>query len=311
MKTLFKNEQHQKAFNEIGYTVLPGFLDAQQVETCFQVYKTNFKDTASFSDKNPYFSLAHADEALAGHIEGDLWLHGGTSVDRHFQNVAKGTAGFIIKKASPRNILVPHQDIAASDETVDRLPAVWIPLSDVGLDDGPIGFLKGSHNYFSDVRCSPTFYGRQLVPFFKYERDLMPYMTFPRLGAGDAVVFDSAIIHGSLPNCGKAERVVVSLGVEPMGVKKLCRYLLPGTGFGQYECYEASEKFHREYNEMVLYKIYQEGGRPQGLTSLGVFDRKQTEISFDEMVELMARTDNHFDPELARRARTAFALYDE
>ncbi len=102
----------------------------------------------------------------------------------------------VISKTKYANKAVPfHQDISYSPENPYEITA-WLALTDVPMCSGPLVFIKGSHLDVPQPAVdfwSPNFVDKRKLRSSK-KNILVP------LKAGDLVVFDSRVWHGSLEN---------------------------------------------------------------------------------------------------------------
>jgi hypothetical protein len=121
----------------------------------------------------------------------------------------------------------PHYDVVYMGRgTTARLYTSWIPLGDVGLSDGPLAVLKGSHNLPSYQRVRET-YGRadvdrdNIESFFSHD----PLEITARYGgqwqttafrAGDLLFFGMFTMHGAIANLSNRFRLSTDLRFQPV-----------------------------------------------------------------------------------------------
>jgi len=104
----------------------------------------------------------------------------------------------------------PHQDWAYVDEERHRSVTVWIPLVDVGVGEGCLLVLPGSHRVLPLVRPN----GLDDPSFGLDATDLVPRP----VRRGTALVYDHALLHASGPHRGPATRDVVAFLLKPQVV---------------------------------------------------------------------------------------------
>lgn len=105
------------------------------------------------------------------------------------------------------NATEPHRD---TDFSGVPLVGVWCALVDVPADAGRFFVYPGSHRgHEADPRAaqSPD-YGRRLLEELLREGTTC---AAPRTRAGDAIVFDGSLVHGSLPHAGDPVRQVLTV----------------------------------------------------------------------------------------------------
>jgi ectoine hydroxylase-related dioxygenase (phytanoyl-CoA dioxygenase family) len=112
---------------------------------------------------------------------------------------------FIIKGANTLDKLEPHQDWSIVDETHGRSYTLWIALEDTNDQNGALYMLPRSHEKFRGYRhfTIPSIYG-------KVYKKVWSYMVPIHLKAGEGVLFDHAIGHGSMPNLTGNDRIAVT-----------------------------------------------------------------------------------------------------
>ena len=107
-----------------------------------------------------------------------------------------------------------HQDWSYTDERSERALLVWIPLVDVGWSNGALSFVSGSHRWTRGVR------GDDLAsPATPFQSELDGLAELLPLDAGQGVVYDPAVIHGSSRNVTPNPRPVAAVGFAPRGAR--------------------------------------------------------------------------------------------
>jgi ectoine hydroxylase-related dioxygenase (phytanoyl-CoA dioxygenase family) len=107
---------------------------------------------------------------------------------------------------------LPHRDLRLVDELRFRAVSVWVPLVDVHERNGALTVLPGSHAVPTGPRSVPRVPARHAAAI----GELSPSeLTATEVSAGDAVVFDMALVHGSLPNLTSEPRPVAAVAFVP------------------------------------------------------------------------------------------------
>lgn len=136
----------------------------------------------------------------------------GTALDRSLMGYQPVMSAIIHKWPGQDSQKDLHRDMRVVDERRHRAVCVWIPLVDVDDTNGALRVLPGSHMVDTSIRSVPR---TPAVP-----RDAMHDLTFLDLdavpaAAGEAVVFDLALIHGSDLNRSDAPRPAVGVALVP------------------------------------------------------------------------------------------------
>jgi len=296
-KALLEDRLLQDRLARAGYAVLESFLEPSQVDRLAALHASTV--TEELSDTQVFFSAAHSEKDAAVRIDREIRATVQDEVTRWFGDATTSCCQFIIKKADSPNILPPHQDLSSVDETRDRAAMMWIPLRDVDLESGTVGFVPGSHLFFPDVRCSPTACQRTKLPYVDYATELFPYMDFPKLRRGDAVVWDAAVIHGSLANRSSLPRIAATVGLSPPGTRTFLNFFLPGTELSKYERFAVQPSFFLEHDESRMFSLFERGKKPDWLESLGVFDHSSSTVDREQMIRLITAAGGREDPTIA------------
>lgn len=106
-----------------------------------------------------------------------------------------------------------HQDLTYTDEERRRSWVLWVPLVAVDATTGPFSVVAGSHRWSTGVRPGG--------PGARAAEAVAPELTDRaesiELRAGEALVWDAALLHGSAPNRGAAPRLAVSAAFVTVG----------------------------------------------------------------------------------------------
>ena len=196
-----KDELLNKQLFEKGYIVLP-FLNSAEVKQLRDIY---FSYHADASIKGLYVS-SHVkpwDELIE--ISDKIKEIVAPNIDKHFQHVQKIGGTFIVKAPDENNILNPHQDWRIVDEDKYRSFTIWMALQDTNDENGAMYVLPGSHEWIRGYRhiTIPSVYGNIYDLTWRYMQAI-------HLKAGEAVVFDHALVHASKPNISQELRIAAT-----------------------------------------------------------------------------------------------------
>ena len=172
----------------------------------------------------------------------------------------------------------------------------WIPLCDVDEHNGGLGFVNGSHRYFDYLRVFP--YSVAKTPADCYGMQLLPYLNILPMRAGDVVVFNNRVIHGSLPNSRGERRSALSFALHPKDEPLLAYYLKPRTEGKVALKYRATPQLYLEYPNPKMVELYRRGTAIQGYDFEEV-PYQVPEIDWDELEAKVQATGNRMDPRQA------------
>lgn len=105
-----------------------------------------------------------------------------------------------------------HHDWTYTDERRHRPVFLWCPLVDCDPSTGSLKVVPGSHRWSSGIRPS-----RRLEVTELHQEDYERLSVGPAVPAGDAIVFDPAVIHGSGPNPLAHARPAITIAMAPRG----------------------------------------------------------------------------------------------
>jgi hypothetical protein len=166
---------------------------------------------------------------------------------------------YLVKEPQQQQSVVPmHVDTSFVDESRFVSINLWCPLTDVDAENGCLDVVSGSHHHGAQLR--PT--SRDPVGCHPFH-DVMPllkekYARRVEIKAGNAVIYNSRLLHGSDPNRSTRRRVVVGCVIVPREAAILQSVLISPT---EAESFEVTDPF---------FWSFRVGERPTDLKSLGV-----------------------------------------
>ncbi|MGB6057840.1 MAG: phytanoyl-CoA dioxygenase family protein [Microthrixaceae bacterium] len=198
----------QAHLDEFGYVVIDLLTDSQVQElrvladACFDLPEHGFQ--ASNVAHN--FAYRQAVQESVGPI---LSRYSTPALDNY-----RAVNAFAIHKFPGEDTgFLVHQDWNVVDEQKYRGINLWCPLVDTLDKNGGLVVLPRSHRKVEAVRCDPDFPSWYTAPGFQVRWDEMVPLD---IRAGQAVIFDHALVHGSVPNTTDEVRVAVALVMAPV-----------------------------------------------------------------------------------------------
>ncbi|MDB5705306.1 MAG: hypothetical protein JWN66_2422 [Sphingomonas bacterium] len=221
---------------------------------------------------------------------------------RHIDEILVGyrvvTSGFLVKEPAggPLNL---HRDWTMTERVDDIGLNIWSPLIDVDEDNGALRFLPGSH------RLVPNIEGPNLPFYFQgYGPDLGEHSVLVPLKAGEAVIFDTTILHGSSTNASDRVRPAVASFCVPQDSRVVLHRLDMASG--------AIERFDMEDDAYVEHggdDFYGGAIRRPRLAPVTNRNRKVSRPEFDALLakgDMIRRRFYAERPTLAGWLRSAF-----
>jgi hypothetical protein len=232
--SVFNDKKLQEKFDKDGYIVVP-FLPLEEVARLKNLYEeVSPRIPASFHSTS--FSN---DDALKRKISDEVEKIYSSKVATLFHDIKKLGSSFLTKPTGITGTMPVHQDWTVVDEEKFYSVTAWVPLQDVNENNGAIKVLPGS-NRFSKTLRSPN------IPneFDGLSEVISKQMKTLNMKAGEALIFNHALLHASWLNQSSSPRIAVTYGLIPSQAKlylylknekgKLEKYFMPDDMFSKY-----------------------------------------------------------------------------
>jgi ectoine hydroxylase-related dioxygenase (phytanoyl-CoA dioxygenase family) len=167
----------------------------------------------------------------------------GPKVGALFQPIRKLGSCFLSKSSGPQGEMPIHQDWTVVDESRFCSVTIWCALQDTDERNGAMQVIAGSHR-FSDALRSPTLPD----PFRDIHAEMRADLRTVPLKAGEAIIFNQALLHASPPNTGTEPRIAVTYGLIAKEAELLFYHR---NGEGRVEQYAVPDHFFQEYNTQI------------------------------------------------------------
>jgi ectoine hydroxylase-related dioxygenase (phytanoyl-CoA dioxygenase family) len=302
MKPLFKDPKLQEQFNKDGY-LLVDLLSEAEVADLKAYYETlNNQNIPAYGF---HVSLDNNDADFVTRVMDKIKSVMRPHADEIFNDYKIFTSSYVVKEKNPIGIVPPHQDWTFVDEEAGYYSAtVWTALVDTDMYNGAMGVISGSHKFFDHYRASPA-------PQFKTPLDLHVFSIFPYLKllpmkAGQALIFDNALIHASPPNVSDGVRLAVGFGVTQKDAPQIHYQMQPESGGKKLEKYEVDNYFFTHFNNGKLSTLYNEGKHPEGLKMTGLVANTVKDISADDLLKMIKAEGNTFNVEMCEHLAKLF-----
>ena len=203
-KILIDDTLDQALFDN-GYVVVP-FLDSIAVQNLLDFFKEMYPEPGS----GLYASTHSRDVDFRLQVSQRIQAEYLPSIQHTFFEYRPLGGAFIVKAPGADSILQPHQDWNIVDEQEHRSFNIWVPLVDVNKENGAVWVLPQSHNKMT------TYRGINIKSAFGQVWDeLWQSMECLDMQAGQALIYDHRLLHGSLANQSDQQRVATVYGITP------------------------------------------------------------------------------------------------
>lgn len=285
--TIFKNEQHQKDFDEQGFVKVE-LLSQEDVKQLNELFLQYYPDPSS----DFYSSSYENDFTLKKKISDEIGKVIVKNLDHVFENYTWFGSAFLSKGNGPRSEMPMHQDWTIVDEKKYVAINIWTPLQDTNEENGTLEVIKGSHRWHDSLRA-PT------LPFYYdgHQSQLKEILHPINTKATEAVVLNQAIIHYSKPNKTNDIRIAITTGIKTKGSPMLFHYWDKNSPC-EIELFEQEEDFLINF-ENFHQSIFQ---RPVIGKSLG---KKPYSVSKPTSEELAKYTLNSLEDKITTRKKVS------
>ena len=222
MSALFQSDSLQAEFEENGF-VKVNLLSKSEVNKLTSAYQ----DVAEEHERIgiPYITTSHSNNAdLITKVDTILQKVIGPALEKYLSNYKLLFGNFLIKMPGENSETEPHQDITFVDESVHSSVNIWVALQDIDENDGCMYFLKGSHKFMPTLR--PTHDYPWVYDLVKEDIQRESFLFTAK--AGDAFIFNHAVVHGSLKNKSKTPRLAAVIAAYPESAELIHYFLPPG-----------------------------------------------------------------------------------
>lgn len=200
MLQVFRDAAVQESFEKNGYVILPFYNEAEMEEL-----RRLYHELHPQSEQGFFPSTFSGDKEYRSVADREIRRLCTRAMNEYLDNIKVVCGAFIAKNPGPESGMCVHQDMSLVDESKYTGINIWVPLTDLSVQNGTLFVLPGSHRLF------PTYRGSSIPEFFEdVNTDLIDYLVPVEIKAGDAVFFDQSIIHYSPPNYSDAVRIVTN-----------------------------------------------------------------------------------------------------
>lgn len=208
-QNILLDEKQNSELQKEGFVVLP-FLNEGEISELVSFF--NQKITL---DEGSFYATAHAKEVhFRNEMSHKIVEVIQEKVDSCFKNHQLLGASYIVKSKGLSQALQPHQDWNIVDESMHRSYNIWIPLVDLDEENGVILVMPKSHAWITNYRHSS-------IPcsFQQVHEQIWANMQPLFLKAGEALIYDHALLHASKPNISQSDRIACACGIIPINAE--------------------------------------------------------------------------------------------
>jgi ectoine hydroxylase-related dioxygenase (phytanoyl-CoA dioxygenase family) len=281
MARIFNDDKLQKQFDRDGYIVVP-FLNETEVKDLSSLFYEMHKEVPG----NFYSTTFNASPEFKQRINEQTEKAFGPKADGLFTGIEKLGSSYLCKSPGKDSKMPVHQDWTVVDESKFESVTIWVPLVDTNEINGAIRVLPGSHKFTNTLRAPNL-----VSEYAKLGDEIWNEMEALPMKAGEAFIFNHAVLHASSPNTSNKERLAITYGVVSADAQLMLYHLNEKKNLEKYLM--PDDMFQRYYNI---------GERP-------LFGEKVEEFSYT--VKPMSSLKLHFLINRAKRGRKMRTLFKD
>ena len=270
MKTIhFYSDHIGRTLRAEGIVKIP-LLEPLDIEGLLAVYN---RSGSRISGSNFHSTMFVGDSSYRKKISDNIKQIITPKIDKLLSNYKLLFANFIIKEPGGNTTVGIHQDWNFTSPDITSFN-VWIPLVDINEETGIFYALKGSHHSFQNLRYTPY----EVDRYRHLEPYIMEHSSTYHVKAGEALVYDGAMIHFSDPNRSRMARIAIGMALIPAEAPNL-HYYKRHDDKTEVEVYEVDEAFYETFdflNEPKEVKKIAEINNYKGLPSLLDLTQEET-----------------------------------
>lgn len=206
--SIIKDVELESKLNHEGYSIIQ-FLTENEINQIQEVFKRFFPDRNIYNGS--YNSLEHlsSEDTLKAHQQIQRII--APRIELFFKDAYSPVSLLYSKKPDGVLDIDWHSDPSfIMNEHLEPIYGIWCSLYDIGRKEGSLMIVPGSHRFVKRLhKTSMTLKS----PIEDYLRVFDKFGVQPKLKAGQAVMFDTRIIHSSTPNSSEIDRDCIVLRV--------------------------------------------------------------------------------------------------
>lgn len=237
MKNCLSDKTLSAQLDKDGFVVVD-FCSGEQVEQLKELYRSVPIDAES-----PFWSSSFLpDTQFKERLNDSAYSVFESSVSELLGEHQRLGCSFLVKQPGEYSVMPIHQDWTVTDEGEFGSYTIWIPLVDTSAGNGAIQVISGSHKLNAELR-SPSL----PVAFEGIREELRSYLRTIELKVGQAIVFNHALMHASMPNLTNEPRVAITYGFVD---KEAQLYMYYGLENGKVRKYDMPTDMFIKYPEI-------------------------------------------------------------
>lgn len=208
---IVKNTSLEKEINSNGYSVIKLLTDAE-IEKIFTLFSEHFPKREQYIGR--YSSMDHKDSKERLLIHEKIQAIVRHRLDLFFKDYFCPISILYSKRADGISDTGWHSDPNfLLNQHLEPLYSIWCPIVPVNQENGVLNVIPKSHRFLNNLRhpCLDWPLAKEIKALDKLGKGF-------DLRAGEAIIYDARLIHGSPPNISMSERDCIVMRINPIGL---------------------------------------------------------------------------------------------
>lgn len=278
MNRVFCDDLLQRQFETDGYVVVPQFLNAAEVQNLLTAYhKPDGNINGKFHRTLQFQSVAYKKDLSIAVKE--LVTPKALNLLQDYRYLL---SSFMVKEPEADNAFELHQNWNFVEEDKYHSVVFWVPLVDTDAKNGAMYVVKGSNRLLPTYRGGPNIPSvfEAVIPYIKEH-----YLTIIPLKAGDAIIFDDALLHYTSSNQSSNTRYAIAQVMIPRVARPIHYYQSAENTGKKIEVFEIDDDFYLYY-----YNRYPLGDYPADCRQIGTIPCSSKPLTINQFESLYHKT---------------------
>ncbi|MEZ5002406.1 MAG: phytanoyl-CoA dioxygenase family protein [Chitinophagales bacterium] len=203
MKEILTDKLNVTSFNKNGFLCLP-FLNKEQVRQL-----NTLANSIPIPEKTYFYSTSFLEDIdFKKQLSQQIIEIVFPQLNSTFKEFKLLGGNFLYKLPGDESQMGIHQDWTVVDEKEYQSITVWIPLCDTNEENGAIQCIPGSHQWTEALRAPSL-----PIAHSEVYSELVHHLELQPQAAGEAFIFNHALLHASPPNLSSTPRIAVTIGL--------------------------------------------------------------------------------------------------
>lgn len=270
MRRTFHDISLQSKFEDDGYVIV-SFLTSEEAEKLSSFYTNN---TSAKNSEGLHSSILSDDIEFKKQTFEKIYSAFELQASKYVIDHDAVLAQFLVKEAFTPEKFDLHLDPALTDETKYAAISIWCALDDITSDNGAMFIQRTGHKHVNFVRASgpPIYFPEQFQGNEEIE--------IIELKAGQALIANQKVPHGSMPNNSNKPRVAANLRLIPKEADNMFYFKEANGDLSAYKV--RADYYKEEYTK-------EPGGRPKHESLIEHIKRKSITGGIKKMHESLEK----------------------